>query len=84
MQKNIIDKSPEECSENIDRNKMLYNETLNTILLNAIPLNDNKKECGSSKLYIVLFAVFLITSTVISSVFIYFYWFSKKNITNAY
>ena len=36
-------------------------------------------------LYIVLFAVFLVTSTVISIVFIYFYWYSKKkNITNAY
>ena len=52
---------------------MIYNETLDTI-----PLNDYKKVCGSCTLYIVLFVVFLVTSTVISSVFIYFYWYSKK------
>ena len=58
---------------------MIYNETVNTI-----PLNDYKKVCGSCTLYIVLFAVFLVTSTVISTVFIYFYWYSKKIITNFY
>ena len=52
---------------------MIYNETLN-----AITLNDYKKVCGSCTLYIVLFTVFLLTSTVISSVFIYFYWYSKE------
>ena len=61
---------------------MLFNETLNTILLNTISLNDYKKVCGSCTLYIVLFAVFLVTSTVTSTVFIYFCWYSK-NITNA-
>ena len=44
----IIDKLLEECSENIDGNEMLYNETsdiipLDAILLNAIPLNVYKK-----------------------------------------
>ena len=34
--KNIIDKLIEECSENIDENKMLYNEVLNIIPLNLI------------------------------------------------
>ena len=58
MQKKIIDKLLEECGENIDGNKMIYNEILNTILLNTIPLNDYKKVCGSCALYIVLFAVF--------------------------
>ena len=37
--KRLIDKLVEECSENIDGNKMLYNETLDVISLNAIPLN---------------------------------------------
>ena len=59
----------QECSKNIDENEMIYNETLNTIPLNAIPLNDYKKVCGSITLYIVLFAVFLVTSTVVSTVF---------------
>ena len=54
---------------------MIYNETLNTI-----PLNDYKKVCGSCTLYIILFVVFLVTS----SVFTYFYWYLKKNITSFY
>ena len=58
----IIDKLLEGCSENIDGNKMLYNETLNTILLNTTPMNDHKKVFGSCTIYIVLFAVFFITS----------------------
>ena len=55
----------EECSRNIDENDMIYNETLN------VSLSDYK--CGSCTLYIVLFVVFLITSVIISSVFIYFH-----------
>ena len=58
---------------------MIYNETLN-----AISLSDYEKVCGFCTLNIVLFSVFLVTSTVVSNVFIYFYWYSKKNITNTY
>ena len=53
---------------------MISNETL----------NDYKKVCGSCTLYIVLFAIFSVTSTIISSAFIYFHWYLKKNITDAY
>ena len=35
----LVDKLVEECNENIDGNEILYNETLNVISLNAIPLN---------------------------------------------
>ena len=41
--KNVIDKSIQEFSDNIDGNEMFHNETLNAILLNTIPLNDYKK-----------------------------------------
>ena len=58
---------------------MIYNETLN-----AIPLNDYKNVFGFCTPYIVLFAVFLVTSKVISTVLIYFYWHLKKTITNVY
>ena len=74
----------EKCSKNIDKNEMICNQNLNTISLNAITLNDNKILCSSCTLYIVLFAVLLVISTVIITVFIYFSWYSKKNITNAY
>ena len=53
---------------------MLSNETLN-----VIPLNDYKKICNFCTIYIVLFAVFFITSTCISSVSIYFCWYLKKD-----
>ena len=72
----IVGELVEECSKTIDENEMVYHETLN------VSLSDYK--CGSCTLYIVLFAVFLVASTVISTVFIYFYWYSKKNITIVY
>ena len=64
----VIDKLIEEYSENIDGNKMLYNETLDAISLNAISLD--AKTCNSSAIYIVLFIIFFIC---ISNVFIYFH-----------
>ena len=60
--KKMIDQLVEKCSENIDENEMNYNRTL----------NDYKS--SSCTLYIVLFVVFLVTSIVISSIYIYFYW----------
>ena len=53
---------------------MIYNETFD-----EIPLNDYKKVCGSCALYVVLFVMFLVINTVISAVFVYFYWYSKKD-----
>ena len=58
---------------------MLYNENLDVISLNAIPLNVYKKVCNSCTIYIILFTVFFITNICISSVFIYFYWYFKKD-----
>ena len=54
--KKIIDKLVEKCSENIDRNEMLYNETLD-----IISSSDNKTS-DSCIVYILLFSVFLIIS----------------------
>ena len=72
--KRIIDRLIEECSENIDGNEVLHNETLD-----VIPLNDYKKMRSSCAIYIVLFVVFFITSICICCVFIYFYWHLKKD-----
>ena len=71
--KRIIDELVEECSENIDGNEMLYNQTLN-----AIPLHVYKKVCNSCTVYVVLFVIFLITSIWICSIFIYFHWYLKR------
>ena len=71
--KRIIDKLVDECSENI-----YENETLDVIQLNTIPLNVYKKVYNSCVVYIVLFAVFFITSICICCIFIYFHWYLKK------
>ena len=62
--KRIIDRLVEECRENIYKNEMLHNETLN-----AIPLNVYKKVCNSCTGYIVLFVIFLVK----------FHWYLKKD-----
>ena len=74
--KKIFGELVEGCSEYIGENEMIYNGTL------AFSLSDGK--CGSCTLYILLFVLFVITSKVIGAVFIYFYWYSKRNITNFY
>ena len=82
--KRIIDKLVQECSENIYENETLdvipLNAVpLNAIPLNAIPLNVYKRVCNSCMVYIVLFVVFLITSICSCCIFIYFYWYLKKD-----
>ena len=75
----IVGSLVEECRKNVDENEMIYNETLHTI-----SFNDYKTVCGSCTPYMVLFVLFLVTSAVISSVLIYFYWYSKKRNANFY
>ena len=58
---------------------MIYNENLDATLSIAILLNDYKKVCNSCTIYIVLFAIFFITTICISGVFIYFHWYLKKD-----
>ena len=68
----IVHKLVGECSENIDGNEMIYNETLIAISLNT-------KAFNSCTINIALFVIFLITSISISSFFIYFHWHFKKD-----
>ena len=64
--KKIIDKLVDECSENIDGNEMIYNETLD-----IISSSDNKTS-DSCVVYIILFSALLI---IIISIAIYAYFF---------
>ena len=61
----IIDKLIEECSENIDENEMIYNETLD-----IISSSENNKASDSCIVYIVLFSVFLIRN-IIMAIYVY-------------
>ena len=56
---------------------MLYNETLD-----VIPLNVYKKVCSPCLVYIVIFVAFLLKGIRTCCVFIYFYWYFKKNNIN--
>ena len=64
MQK-IVDELVEEFSGNIDGDEMIYNGILNV------------KVCKFCTIYTILFVIFLIINTGISSVFIYFHWYLK-------
>ena len=65
----LVDKLVEECTNVIDGNK-IYNETLDVTPLNTIS-SDN---C----------TVFLTASVIIGGVFVYFHWYSKKDIVRKY
>ena len=54
----------EECSENTDGNKMIYNGTLNY----------HKSLCNSYTIYMALLVIASLTIMSISSVFIIFHW----------
>ena len=73
--KKIIDKLPEECSENINGNEMLYNE-----ILDIISSGDNNKTFNSCIVYKVLFSVFLTIN--ISGYFCFFFLYLKNRSTN--
>ena len=76
--KKVIDKLVEECSENIDENKMLYNETLD-----IISSSHNNKTSYSCIVYIVLFSVFL-TINISMTIYVYFFLYLKKKSTNSH
>ena len=67
---NLVDKSVEECTSVTDGDK-IYNKTLT-----ATSSND----CASCTPYVVLFAMFLSASIVISGAFVYFHWYENKQL----
>ena len=66
--KMLIDKLVEACSENINGNEMTN-----------VAWNEHGNACGSCTIYIILFVIFFRISISISSVFIYFYWYLKRD-----
>ena len=69
----IAGKLVEECTKIVDVNK-IYNEALNTI-----SSNDSLSDCVSCTSYIALFALLLVTSVLIDSVFIYLHCYLKDS-----
>ena len=75
--KKIIDKLVEECSENIDGNEILYNETLDNI-----SPSDNKTS-DSCVVHKTLFSGFLIIS-ISMAIYVYFFLYLKNGLTNSH
>ena len=69
--KELVDKLVEECSGNINENEMIYNGTL----------SDCENVCNSCTGYIILIVIAFLISIDISSAFIYFHCYLKKNNT---
>ena len=63
-EKKLIDKSVEECSENIDENEIIH--------------NDYRNVCNSCTIYIALFVIAFLIIIGISSAYFYFHWYLKK------
>ena len=75
--KKVIDKLVEKCSENIDGNEMLYNETLDIIS------SSGNKTFDSCVVYIILFSVFLVIS-ISMVIYFYFFLYLKNRSTNSH
>ena len=75
--KKIIDKLVEECSENVDGNEMLYNETLD-----IISSSDNKTS-NSCIVCTILFSVVLIIS-ISMAIYAYFFLYLKNKSTKSH
>ena len=67
--KELIDPLVEDCTENIDETK-LVNKTLDK--------NQNKDQCCSCIVYIVLFCIFFAITVGIGIYFVYSHWYLKK------
>ena len=74
--KKMIGGLTEECSENIDENKILYNDTLD-----IISSSDDNKTSNSCIVYIVLISVLLIINISMAT-YVYFFLYLKNRSTN--
>ena len=63
----LVDKSVKEFSETIDRNKMIYDDSL----------INYENVCNSCKIYVALFAIVFIIIAGTHSAYFYFHWYLK-------
>ena len=72
MQKKLVDKLVDECAETVKEVKLAK------IILAK---NENKYKCSSYTLCIVLFSILFTINVGISTYFVYFHWYLKRDIT---
>ena len=68
----LVDKLVDKCSENINGNEIIYNETL----------NDYEKVCNSCIIYIVLFVIAFLIIIGISSAYFYIHLYLERSETS--
>ena len=77
MQKRLVDKLVEECTENIKETRLV--EITSAKLYPA--KNENKHKCSSWTLYIVLLSILFRIKVGIDTYFLCFHWYLKKDAT---
>ena len=73
QKKRLVDKLAEKCTE-----KCIEETRLVVITLSK---NENKHNCSSCTLYIVLFSILFTINVGIDSYFLCFHWYLKKDVT---
>ena len=70
--KRLINKLVDECTENVEKVKLAKITSAKY---------ENMHKCSSCTLYIVLFSIIFTINVRIGTYFVYFYWYSKKDVT---
>ena len=70
--KRLINKLVDECTENVEEVKLAKITSAKY---------ENMHKCSSCTLYIVLFSIIFTINVGIGTYFVYFYWYSKKDVT---
>ena len=73
MQKKVVDKLVEECTETVEEVKLAKI---------TLAEDENKLKCSSCTLYVVLFSIIFTTNVGIGTYSFYFYWYLKKDVTH--
>ena len=74
MQKRLVSKLAEECTENIEETRLVE---INSTECNSV---ENKCKHNSCTLYIVLFSIFFTINVGIGSYVLCFYWYLSKDV----
>ena len=70
--KKLVDKLVEECTETVEEVKIAEITSSK---------DENKHKCSSCKRQIVLFSILFTINIGIDAYFLYFYWYTKKDVT---
>ena len=74
MQKRLVSKLAEECTENIEETRLVE---INSTECNSV---ENKCKHNSWTPYVVLFSIIFTVNIGIGSYFLYFHWYLKKDV----